>query len=154
MGGDYMATIRDGKIYYTPDELGYQDRGKLKWMGMMLSDHTEALKKLKQTDHTVQQITPKPQMSFYEISMIFKKSYDYQSPIRIQSNIINQSDHYEEIPCIVLGYKDNYIYLKKINGEIRKCQLEEIRYAECIEPMEWYNKQPYLSRSNHDFSDQ
>lgn len=136
-----MATVRDGKIYYTPDELGYQDRGKLKWMGMMLSDHTEALKKLKQADQRYQQSVSKPRMSLSDISAILKESYHYQKPIRIQANIINFNSHYEEMPCIVLGYKDDYIYLKKINGEQRKCQLEDIRHVEWMDSMEWYNKQ-------------
>ncbi|OOL80756.1 hypothetical protein BWX42_02275 [Dolosigranulum pigrum] len=41
-------------IYYTPDELGYTDRGKQKWMGLMLSDHTDALNQLFEHDHVYQ----------------------------------------------------------------------------------------------------
>ena len=31
-------------IRFTPDQFGYKDRGKMKWQGLMLSDHTEKLK--------------------------------------------------------------------------------------------------------------
>ncbi|MGX7446045.1 hypothetical protein [Dolosigranulum pigrum] len=41
-------------IYYTPDELGYTDRGKQKWIGLMLSDHTDALNQLFEHDHVYQ----------------------------------------------------------------------------------------------------
>lgn len=41
-------------IYYTPDELGYTDRGKQKWIGLMLSDHTDALNQLFEHNHVCQ----------------------------------------------------------------------------------------------------
>ena len=41
-------------IYYTPDELGYTDRGKQKWIGLMLSDHSDALNQLFEHDHVYQ----------------------------------------------------------------------------------------------------
>ena len=33
-------------IRFTPDQMGYKDRGKMKWQGLMLSDHSEALRKM------------------------------------------------------------------------------------------------------------
>ncbi|MCD8506650.1 MAG: hypothetical protein LRY37_06590 [Alkalibacterium thalassium] len=41
--------MQEDVIKLSPDALGYKDRGKMKWMGMMLSDHAEALKKQKKS---------------------------------------------------------------------------------------------------------
>jgi len=38
-------------IRMTPDDLGYKDRGIMKWQGLILADHNEALKKM-DTDQT------------------------------------------------------------------------------------------------------
>lgn len=35
-------------IVLSPDRLGYKDRGKMKWQGLMLSDHNAALKQMKE----------------------------------------------------------------------------------------------------------
>ncbi|RAN53869.1 hypothetical protein B8A42_09070 [Dolosigranulum pigrum] len=51
-------------IYYTPDELGYTDRGKQKWMGLMLSDHTDALNQLFKHDHVYQADSRETKMKF------------------------------------------------------------------------------------------
>lgn len=145
-----MATIKDGKIFYTPDELGYQDRGKLKWMGMMLSDHTEALKQLKTDDEIVDNRTVEPQLSSADISHLLNESFVYQKPILIQANTIQYGEYYRYIPCIVLGYKEEYIYIKNIDGSESKFLLENIRHIKWMEAMEWYKKQPLPPTAIHD----
>lgn len=137
-----MPTRKEGKIYYTPDELGYEDRGKLKWMGMMLSDHTEALKQLKKSDTTLQKQTVKPQQSMSDISKFLYESFIYQKPILVQANIIQDGHHYQTMAAIAMGQKDAYVYLKQIDGQESKCQVEAIRHIEWMDPAEWYRKQP------------
>lgn len=38
----------------TPEQFGYKDRGIMKWLGMMLSDHSEALKKEEMNDQLIE----------------------------------------------------------------------------------------------------
>lgn len=136
-----MSTLKDGKIYFTPDELGYRDRGKMKWMGMMLSDHTEALKQLKYSDSAKNQQVYYEAMDTNEITQMLSDSYTYQRPILLQANLLTDGQFYDHLPCIVLGYKDDYIYLKKSDGSESKCQLADIRHIKWMDPMTWYNKQ-------------
>lgn len=134
--------VKNGKIFYTPDELGYHDRGKLKWMGMMLSDHTEALKKLKTDEEVFHQADVPKQLDDQTISHLLYKSFTYQKPIYIQANSIIGGMYGKHIPYIVLGYKDDFIYLQTIDGQERKCHLEDIRHIKTMDPAQWYKKQP------------
>lgn len=136
-----MSQLKNGRIYYTPDELGYHDRGKMKWMGMMLSDHTEALQQLKDDAKSQSQKTYYEPMDTKDIAQVLNDSYTYQKPILIQANLVNNGNFYDHLPCIVMGSKENYIYLKKIDGSESKCQLEDIRHVKWMDPLDWYNKQ-------------
>lgn len=144
-----MSTLKNGKIYYTPDELGYHDRGKMKWMGMMLSDHTEALKQLKDEEGANAQQVYYEAMDTGEITQMLSDSYTYQKPILLQANLLADGQFYDHLPCIVMGYNDDYIYLKKIDGSESKCQLEDIRHIKGMDPMTWYNKQVSQASTNH-----
>ena len=52
--------MEQDKVRLSPDALGYKDRGKMKWIGLMLSDHAEALKEQKSVNHKVQ-VSPEVQ---------------------------------------------------------------------------------------------
>ncbi|EKU94297.1 Uncharacterised protein [Alloiococcus otitis] len=135
-----MAHHDDGKVYYTPDELGYQDRGKLKWMGMMLSDHTEALQQVKKTDKSLASQKIYDQQDLPEISQYLYEAFIDQKPVRIQANTIQRDRHYPSLPYLVKGYKDNFIYLVNQAGQKSKCQLDDIRHIEWMDPLDWYQK--------------
>ena len=140
-----MPTIKGNKIYYTPDELGYKDRGKKKWTGLMLSDHTEALKKvMEETTNKHDMTVSKPEMSEKEISKILMVAYTNNRPVKIKSNNMNVNNElYPDVECMVKGYKNEHIYLQTINEETFKCTLDEIRRVEFMNTHEWYNKLPY-----------
>lgn len=99
----------------TPDQLGYRDRGKMKWLGLMLSDHTEALKKMNKEDEAVEPL-PKNRMTQEEISEILQIAYVNKTPIVMQANVITDGQYYQDLKCMVLGYADDKIYFKLIDG--------------------------------------
>lgn len=117
-------------IRATPDELGYQDRGKVKWFGMMLSDHSEALKKEKNKSKAITQA--KKEMTIIEISKIIHQAYFTGCSVIIQANILKQGQYFKDIRCKIKGYSENKIYLLMGNNQIRSCELEEIRNIQLI----------------------
>lgn len=126
-------------IKLTPDQLGYRDRGKVKWMGMMLSDHFEALKKMK-AENKEAQPPLKAEKNPTENAMMLHQAYTSKQPIRLQPNIIKGGQYLPALDCMVLGFYGEYIHFKKQDHTTFKLQLEQIRYIEWMDPLCWYKK--------------
>lgn len=134
-------------IKLSPDALGYKDRGKMKWMGMMLSDHAEALKKQKNSTKTAL-ILPKEKLSDEEVSTFLYKSYTLKKPIALQLDTVKDGQYLPDIEGIIAGVKEDCIYLKRRNQSLTKLKLEDIRHVEWIQSVEWYAK--YQRQSSPD----
>ncbi len=122
---------------FTPERIGYKDRGILKWQGMMLSDHTEALKKMK---NEVSVIAGKDEMNAIEISQVLHRAYATNSPVSIQANIIRNGSYYKDVVCKVAGYGRGKIHLMLKDGRTTSCTLEEIRNVEFMDVLDWHDK--------------
>jgi len=126
-------------IKMTLDELGYKDRGKMKWQGLMLSDHLDALKEMKKEDATTEP-QQKEWMSEFEISEILQLAYVNKTPIVMQANVLRDGHYFQDLECIVLGYADDKIYLRLKDGRQTTCELHQIRNVDHMDPMEWFDK--------------
>lgn len=126
-------------IRMTPDDFGYKDRGKMKWMGLMLSDHLDALREIDKEEKKGKPIG-KEVMSEFEIAEILHIAYVNKSPIIIQADVMTNGHFYPDLECIVLGYQDAKIYLKLKDGRQTNCELHQIRNVEYMNPFEWYDK--------------
>lgn len=126
-------------VRLTPDQLGYKDRGKLKWMGMMLSDHSEALKKEKLA---IEYSEPKQKerMNMSEVGELLYKAYVNDLPIRIQANVLNNGKYYQDLECKITGYIEDKIYFLLKDGRSTFCTLEQIRNVEFMNVFEWHDK--------------
>jgi len=126
-------------IKMTPDELGYRDRGKMKWQGLILSNHLDALKEMNKED-TSKEPEQKEWMSEIDISEILQLSYVNKVPIVMQANVLRDGHYFKDLQCMVLGYADDKIYLKLKDGRQTTCELHQIRNVEYMDSLEWYNK--------------
>ncbi|MCC5894819.1 MAG: hypothetical protein JJU16_05095 [Alkalibacterium sp.] len=131
--------MKEETVVLSPDRLGYKDRGLMKWQGLMLSDHNEALKKAKQ-EQKVLEVAFKPEMTIEEVSEVLYKAYVMKKPVLIQSNILREGILYPDVKCMVKGYKDQTIYLQLLNKRETTCQIDQIRNIEFMNTAEWYNK--------------
>lgn len=127
-------------IYKTPDELGYVDRGKMKWQGLILSAQTEMHKEYHESERKKENITAKPKMEEYEITQVLQLSYLNNTPVNIQASVLRDGKYYPDVNCIVEGYRDEDIYLRLKDGRVRTCKIEEIRNVEFADIVEWYEK--------------
>lgn len=75
-------------------------------MGLMLSDHKEALKKMK---NEVTEIEAKEEMTEVDISQVLHRAYATDSPVAIQANVIRNGSYYQDLICKVDGYGGNKI---------------------------------------------
>lgn len=126
-------------IQYTPDQLGYKDRGKMKWQGLMLSDHAESLHKMAVNESNAT-VAAKPKQSITEISEILAEAYLAKKPIAIQANLLQNGSYIQDVPCMVSGTYDDKIFLMLKNKRIVHTTLEAIRHIEFIESDIWFQK--------------
>lgn len=126
-------------IKLSPDALGYKDRGKMKWIGLMLSDHSEALKKQKQSTRSTL-ISPKPKQPMEEISDCLYRSYSREKPLAIQLDIIKEGCYLPDIEGFIVGFKENSIYVKQRDCTLKAIALEDVRHIEWIDTANWFAK--------------
>ncbi len=127
-------------IRITPEQFGYKDRGIMKWMGLMLSDHTEALKR-ESEDSRLIEVKPKREMTEEEISQVLYQAFTNNSGVAIQANTLRKDgNYYKDLECKVSGYTDNQIHLSLKDGRVRSCTLEQIRNVEMMNSLDWYDK--------------
>jgi len=122
---------------FTPERIGYKDRGILKWQGMILADQTDALRKM---ESEITEIEGKEEMSEVEISQVLHRAFSSDYPVAIQANILRNGSFYNDVICKVAGYGGNKIHLQLIDGRKTRCSLEEIRNIEMLDPLDWYDK--------------
>ncbi len=122
---------------FTPEQIGYKDRGILKWQGMILADQTDALKKMEQE---ISEIEGKEEMSEVEISQVLHHAYVTESPILIQANIMRNGSYYKDVECQIAGFNGGRIFLRLKDGRKTSCLLEEIRNVEFMDSLDWYDK--------------
>lgn len=126
-------------IKMTPDQLGYKDRGIMKWQGLILSQQADAIKQMNQADQLSEPV-PKEKMTEEAISEILQLAFINKDPITMQADIVRNGKYYRDLHCIVLGYADDKIYLQLESGRQVKCEMHQIRHVEFMNPLEWYQK--------------
>lgn len=123
-------------IRLTPDQMGYEDRGKMKWQGLILSDHTEAIKKNSVEQQRLDAI-PRPQLTLNDIGKKLAYAYQKKLPLCLQTNTLENGASFQEYHCQVAGNDDNEIYFSLKNGQMIKMPLENIRHLELLDPVIW-----------------
>ena len=126
-------------IKMTPDQLGYKDRGIMKWQGLILSAQTDAIKDMERKEREETPI-PKEKMSEEDISEVLQLSFIKKAPIVMQADIMRNGRYYKDLKCMVLGYADDKIYMRLIDGRQVKCEMHQIRHVDFMDPLEWFNK--------------
>lgn len=119
MNSKYQA---DSEMVQTFFDNYYHDRGKIKWQGFYLSDHTAALKK--QAKKSSHQNNLRPQQELTEITKFLMQSYTYNQIVKVQLNVFDLNNHVkDDLTGEIKGYDEDLFYLD--NG--KKFHLSEVR---------------------------
>jgi len=105
----------------------YHDRGKMKWQGFYLSDHTAAL------NHQADKLNHKnvlcKQQTDEEITKFLMQSYSYNQIVKVQLNTLNTNNEpKDDLTGEILGYDDDLFYL----DNNRSFRLGEVRHVEMV----------------------
>lgn len=110
----------------------YLDRGIVKWNGMFLSEHTEAMynKKIAQQNQPKQ----KKAMSVPQIQTILVDAYQNHLVIAIQKEERNlEGDYLPDITGQIVGFDDRGLFIDQ-----QKVDFDEIRHVEILSNCKWF----------------
>ncbi|MQS76295.1 hypothetical protein [Companilactobacillus halodurans] len=86
----------------------YHDRGKMKWQGFYLSDHTAALNRQKKQQQHRNEL--RPQQKDEQITKLLMQSFTYNQIVKVQLNIVDSNNEVaDDLTGEVSGY-DNDVY--------------------------------------------
>lgn len=124
-------------ILLSPEKLGYEDRGMVKWQGFLLSDHVEAMKKQKEK---VEYTHPsrRSQLSLEETAARLFEAYNYDSPVSIQMNQIQNGQFSADKIGQITGFHEQVIYLHTAE-ECIELEFNTIRHIELLTWEEYQN---------------
>jgi hypothetical protein len=122
-------------MYFTPEELGYQDRGMAKWQGFLLSDHVEAMQLKKER---AQSLHPKPllEQSLEEVSQRLYESFLRKLPVSMQLNETHEGQFDQDIVGFVAGYEGEQVYIQSFT-ECVTVEINTIRHIQLLSMEEY-----------------
>ncbi|HDT7938901.1 TPA: hypothetical protein RD613_002660 [Enterococcus faecium] len=111
--------------------IDYNDRGRLKWAGVYLSDHTEEIDA--DNEQRTSQNLAKEQMTTEEIAEVLNAAVIKNRSVSIQKEERNAEGYYpEDIIGKILGSDELGIYVGK-----DKIHYDEIRHIEFYQDNKW-----------------
>lgn len=125
------------RLRMMPDQLNYQDRGKMKWQGLLLSDHKEALKKTPNNAMKKHGSLSYPRQSILEISEQLATAYQNKYPLVIQTNTLNTDQELVYFFALVTGSEASDIYFTLKNNQLIVVPLENIRSVQALDILSW-----------------
>ncbi|MCH4007926.1 DNA-directed RNA polymerase subunit beta [Companilactobacillus sp.] len=118
------------------DKWLYNDRGMMKWMGWLLSDHSAFMEGEKNKEN-LQPILP--QMGVVDISDRLQQAWESADYVSIQLNVLNHDNFVPELVGVVVGFDAGRIYLQMDSGETKLLRVEEIRSVIPVREDKWWN---------------
>ena len=109
----------------------YNDRGRLKWSGFYLSDHTERINadNLQRTNHNL----AKEQMTTEEIAKVLKTAVVKNRPVCIQKEERDMDGYYpDDIVGKIIGSDELGVFVEE-----EKVHYDEIRNVSFAELVKW-----------------
>lgn len=113
----------------------YNDRGMMKWMGWLLSDHSAFIEKSKIKESAGE---IKPEMNQQQISQNLAKAWENGEIVTIQMNLIEANSYVPEIKGQVIGFNTGQIYVLLEEGTTRRLTVGDIRYVLKTTSQKWW----------------
>ncbi|MBS9337495.1 hypothetical protein [Fructobacillus parabroussonetiae] len=119
-GDDLVQTVAQ---YFKQD---YRERGKVKWNGFFLSDHTAKLKQKAQFEQGAETATWQEALSMEQIQEQVRLAFERNKPLSLQEAQVDQDNR---IPMIQIGRVSGF-YLDGFYFDDLPVDWETVRFAE------------------------
>lgn len=114
----------------------YNDRGMMKWMGWLLSDHSAYMDSQRRDNQRHNYVAE--QMDLTVINQVLQQSWTTSQAVEIQLNILDNSQFVPMITGIVGGFDEGRIYLEQSDGQIVVLEVEQIRNVTMSSKQKWW----------------
>lgn len=109
----------------------YHDRGKKKWAGFYLSEHSSEQEKQRETWNKINE--PKEKLNLLEIGKILEQARLKNKVVAIQKEAVDsEGDYYDDIVGLIMGADELGIFI----GD-QKVDYDEIRHVRIVECTKW-----------------
>lgn len=110
----------------------YHDRGRLKWMGFFLSEHTMQLAEAEKEELHI--IEPKPEMSVQEINEKLTQAITKSWTVAIQLNDVVDDKYLPDVVGLINGHDELGLF---VGSEY--VMYEDIRNVEFYAEKKWFD---------------
>lgn len=117
------------------DQWLYPDRGMMKWMGWLLSDHSAYMSVAAKSDKPEPELS---EMSFEKINACLQHAWEQSQSVAIQLAELENGQYLPLVEGAVCGFVDGQVYLQQKTGGMRMVQVEEIRHVELMDATKWW----------------
>lgn len=122
-------------IYATPDDLGYKDRGIMKWMGIMPTEQREYIYEQAQAFKRGERKVLEKE-SEEKIGEKLFYAHTNKQIVSIQQDIKRDGKFIEPTVGLVQGFHDQYVVLETKQGR-KGMEMHNIRYVERVAYDKW-----------------
>lgn len=113
----------------------YNDRGMMKWMGWLLSDHSAFMERSKRLE-SIKDV--KPEMDQQQISQNLASAWENGAMATIQMNTIEANTFVPEIKGQIIGFNAGQIYVLLEEGTTKRLYVGDIRYVTTTPSQKWW----------------
>lgn len=115
----------------------YDDRGMMKWMGWLLSDHSAFMEQAKAAE------TPTPvtvEMTPDEINRVLQQAWETGQVVQIQLNVLTHDQYVPVITGRVVSFYAGQIYVQQADDRLRSLAVDQIRHVTAPPAIKWWTE--------------
>lgn len=114
----------------------YPDRGMVKWLGWLLSDHSAYLE---QQQAVTRSQAVQPGMSVPALKKLFQFAWEQSQAVVIQPDLLEYGQYVAEIQGVIVGLAAGQVYLQTEQGRIHTIAIDAIHAAKVLPPEKWWD---------------
>lgn len=114
----------------------YDDRGMVKWMGWLLSDHSAYLET---AADAARRAPVKPQLTLATINERLQVAWQAVNVVEIQRNVLRNAHFEPLLRGLIVGFNAGQLYLQADDGQIQAIATTQIRWVALAPVEKWWD---------------
>ncbi|WP_318766192.1 DNA-directed RNA polymerase subunit beta [Lactiplantibacillus carotarum] len=115
----------------------YDDRGMMKWMGWLLSDHSAYMET---AARTAQRDPVAPQLDVATINQRLQVAWQTVNVVAIQPNTVVDQQYVAVIHGIIVGFNAGQLFVQAADGQLQTVTITQIRSVVLVAAEKWWTQ--------------